>query len=174
MATLDPVAGHEQAGNRPVLIVSVDQFNKGPVSRVVALPISAQASPAFHGRDVFAPAAAALANGVSLAALGLPHETPLVRRTKEAVRRDDGAIIGEVIAIDRFGNAITNLVGARNGVVAAAGRPVPVRGTYADVAAGAPVALTGSSGLLEIAVRDGSATTVLGLDRGATVVWYKG
>lgn len=40
MASLDPVAGHEQAGNRPVLIVSVDQFNKGPVSRVVALPIT--------------------------------------------------------------------------------------------------------------------------------------
>ena len=139
----------------------------------IALPVGAAASRTFHARDVFAPAAAALAGGAPLASLGLPHQAPVVRRTPEAVRRDDGAIIGEVIAVDRFGNAITNLVGARTGVVAAAGRPVPVRGTYADVAVGAPVALTGSSGLLEIAVRDGSAARSLGLERGATVVWYR-
>ena len=142
--------------------------------KVVALPVSASAARTFHARDVFAPAAAALANGATLGSLGLPHDTPLVRRTKEAVRRDDGAIVGEVIAVDRFGNAITNLVGARSGVVAAAGRPVPVRGTYGDVAPGAPVALTGSSGLLEIAVREGSAAQSLGLARGAPVVWYRG
>jgi mRNA interferase MazF len=40
MATLDPIVGHEQGGLRPVLVVSVDQFNQGPVSRVVALPIT--------------------------------------------------------------------------------------------------------------------------------------
>lgn len=142
--------------------------------RAVALPVSPAASRTFHARDVFAPAAAALATGTPLEALGEPHHAPIVRRTREAVRRDDGAIIGEVIAVDRFGNAITNLVGARSGVVAAAGRPVPVRATYADVAVGAPVALTGSSGLLEIAVRDGSAARIMGLERGATVVWYRG
>lgn len=141
---------------------------------VVALSVSTAASRTFHGRDVFAPAAAALAMGATLESLGMPHDAAIVRRTPEAVRRDDGAIIGEVIAVDRFGNAITNLVGARNGVVAAAGRPIPVRGTYGDVATGAPVAVNGSSGLLEIAVRDGSAAASLGLARGATVVWYKG
>ena len=183
IVVVDPGVGSSRVG---MAVESDGRFLVGPDNgvlspalllgnaKVVALPISAQASPTFHGRDVFAPAAAARANGVTLEALGLPHENPLIRRTKEAVRRDDGAIIGEVIAIDRFGNAITNLVGARSGIVAAAGRPVPVRATYADVAAGAPVALTGSSGLLEIAVRDGGATTVLGLERGATVVWYKG
>jgi len=96
-----------------------------------------------------------------------------VRRTREAVRREDGAILGEVIAIDRFGNAITNLLGARAGVVAAGGRPVPIRATYADVAVGAPVALSGSNGLLEIAVREGSAAASLGLVRGTTIVWYR-
>jgi mRNA interferase MazF len=40
MAQLDPIVGHEQGGMRPVLIVSVDAFNQGPVSRVVALPIT--------------------------------------------------------------------------------------------------------------------------------------
>lgn len=142
-------------------------------ARVTALPVSPAASRTFHGRDVFAPAAAALANGATITSLGSPHESPVVRRTPEPVRRDDGAVLGEVIAIDRFGNAITNLVGARGGVIAAAGRPVPVRGTYGDVASGQPVALLGSSGLLEVAVRDGSAAAALGLTRGAVVVWYR-
>ncbi|MCC6317843.1 MAG: SAM-dependent chlorinase/fluorinase [Gemmatimonadaceae bacterium] len=141
--------------------------------QVVALPVGPSASRTFHGRDVFAPAAAALATGASLTSLGAPHASPVVRRTPESVRRDDGAIIGEVIAIDRFGNAITNLVGVRHGVVAAAGRPVPVRATYGDVAPGPPVALMGSSGLLEVALRDGNAASMLGLARGATVVWYR-
>lgn len=142
-------------------------------AQAVSLPISPSASRTFQARDVFSPAAAALANGATLASLGVPHPEPLVRRTREAVRRDDGAVLGEVIAIDRFGNAITNLVGVRSGVVAAAGRPIPVRQTYADVSVEAPVALIGSSGLLEIAVRDGSAAATLGLERGAVVVWYR-
>ena len=142
-----------------------------PGARAVALPVPPAAARTFHGRDVFAPAAAALAMGQVLDALGVAVNAPVVRRTKEAVRREDGAVVGEVIAIDRFGNAITNLLGARSGVVAAAGRPIPIRGTYADVAPGAPVAISGSTGLLEIAVREGSAAASLGLVRGAAVVW---
>lgn len=142
-------------------------------ARAVVLPVAASASRTFHGRDVFAPAAGALATGVHLDSLGAPISDPVIRRTKEAVRRSDGAVIGEVIAVDRFGNAITNLMGARQGVVAAGGRPVAIRDTYADVPPGAPVALVGSNGLLEIAVRDGNAATVLGLSRGVTVVWYR-
>lgn len=145
-----------------------------PGALVVGLPVPATASRTFHGRDVFAPAAAALALGQALDALGAAVDVPLIRRTKEAVRREDGAVLGEVIAIDRFGNAITNLLGARSGVVAAAGRPIPIRGTYADVAPGTPVAMSGSTGLLEIAVREGNAAQSLGLVRGATVVWYRG
>jgi S-adenosylmethionine hydrolase len=142
-------------------------------ARAVSLPVPVTAARTFHARDVFAVAAAALANGASIDSLGTPYRTAVVRRTPEAVRRDDGAVIGEVIAIDRFGNAITNLVGARSGIVAAGGRPVPVRAAYGDVPIGAVVALTGSSGLLEVAVREGNASLVLGLDRGATVVWYR-
>jgi len=143
-------------------------------ARVVSLPVPPTASRTFHGRDVFAPAAAALASGHPLDTLGPAHEAPIVLRTKEPVRREDGAILGEVIAVDRFGNAITNLLGARSGVVAAGGRPVPIRTTYADVPVGAPVAISGSTGLLEIAVRDGNASRALGLARGTTVVWYRG
>ncbi|MEP7384240.1 MAG: SAM-dependent chlorinase/fluorinase [Gemmatimonadota bacterium] len=142
-------------------------------ARAVSIAVPPSASYTFHGRDVFAPAAAALATGAPLDTLGEPVDAPIILRTREATRREDGAVLGEVIAIDRFGNAITNLLGARTGVVAAGGRPVPIRTTYADVAPGAAVAISGSTGLLEIAVREGSAATMLGLSRGSTIVWYR-
>ena len=140
-----------------------------PGAQVVSLPVPGDAAPTFHGRDVFAPAAAALARGVSLGSLGSPHATPVVRRTPEAVREADGWLRGEVIVVDRFGNAVTNLLGVHGGEVRVGSRDIPLRRTYADVATGEAVALVGSSGLIEIAVRDGSAAKKLGLTRGATV-----
>jgi S-adenosylmethionine hydrolase len=74
------------------------------------------------------------------------------------------------MTIDRFGNAITNLLGARGGTVEVNGASLPVRRTYAEVGAGEPIALVGSSGFVEIAVRDGSAALSLSLERGARVV----
>ncbi|MEO6446484.1 MAG: SAM-dependent chlorinase/fluorinase [Gemmatimonadaceae bacterium] len=145
-----------------------------PDARAVELVVPLGAARTFHGRDVFAPAAAALSMGVGIDALGSEMGGAKVRRTPEAVRREDGAVVGEVIAVDHFGNAITNVLGARSGVVAAGGRPIPIRATYADVAVGAPVALSGSTGLLEIAVREGNAAASLGLVRGSAVVWYRG
>lgn len=142
-----------------------------PGARVVALPLPPQASATFHGRDLFAPAAALLAAGTPLDSLGAPHTEPVVRRTPEPHRTTDGAISGEVIACDRFGNLITNLVAPRGGTVSIAGRVVgPVRRTYANVHTGALVALTGSSGLVEVAVREGSAARELGVGRGAPVL----
>lgn len=182
LAVVDPGVGTARAC---LAVESEGRFLVGPDNgilspalllagaRAVTIAVPSSASTTFHGRDVFAPAAAALASGTQLDALGDPAESPIVLRTREAVRREDGAVLGEVIAIDRFGNAITNLLGARAGVVAAGGRPVPIRTTYADVASGAPVAISGSTGLLEVAVRDGSAAALLGLTRGSTIVWYK-
>jgi S-adenosylmethionine hydrolase len=139
-------------------------------ARCVSLPIPASAAPTFHGRDVFAPAAAQLALGAPLETLGAPLIDPEIRRTPEAVRRNDGAVLGEVITVDRFGNAVTNLLALRGGVVELDGLTLPVRRTYADAPSGEPTALVGSSGLVEIAVRDGSAAAVLGLRRGSAVV----
>jgi S-adenosylmethionine hydrolase len=138
-----------------------------PSVRVVSLAVRAGAAPTFHGRDVFVPAAAALARGAALESLGEPWPQPVIRRTPEPVREGDGIVRGEVISVDRFGNLVTNLVGVRSGVVRIGARQVHVRRTYADVPAASLVALVGSSGLLEIAVRDGSAATELGLGRGA-------
>ena len=141
-----------------------------PGVRVVALGVPPGAAPTFHGRDVFVPAAAALARGAPFESLGTPWPQPIVRRTPEPVRDGDGVVRGEVIAVDRFGNLVTNLVGVRSGVVRIGARRVEVRRTYADVPASSLVAMVGSSGLLEIAMRDGSAAVALGAGRG-TSVW---
>jgi S-adenosylmethionine hydrolase len=140
-----------------------------PGARVVALDVPVEAAPTFHGRDVFAPAAASLARGASLESLGSPLEGAIIRRTPEAVREADGWLRGEVIVIDRFGNAVTNLLAIHAGEVRIGDRQVPMRRTYADVLTGEPVALVGSSGLIEIAVRDGNAAERLGLQRGSVV-----
>ena len=139
-------------------------------ARCVTLDVPGSAAPTFHGRDVFAPAAVELAQGIALDALGEPCTDPEVRRTPEATRREDGAVMGVVISIDRFGNAVTNLVAPRGGAIELDGRSIPLRRTYADVTSGALVALVGSSGLVELAVREGNAAAELGLRRGAAVV----
>ncbi|HEY7877557.1 MAG TPA: SAM-dependent chlorinase/fluorinase [Gemmatimonadaceae bacterium] len=141
-----------------------------PDVRVVALPVPPQASATFHGRDVFAPAAARLAAGASLESLGLTHGDAVVRRTPEARRLPDGTVAGEVILVDRFGNLITNLVAPRGGTVVLGAHVVPIVRAYGDVAPGDLIAVVGSSGLVELAVRDGSAQRTVGAGRGAVVV----
>jgi S-adenosylmethionine hydrolase len=141
-----------------------------PGAQCVVLPVPASAAPTFHGRDVFAPAVVQLARGVSLATLGESCSTPVVRRTWEATRATDGSVVGIVIAIDRFGNIVTNFIGRRAGTLEIVGRVIPIGRTYADVLPGMLVALVGSSGLMEIAMRDGSASAELGVARGERVV----
>lgn len=140
-----------------------------PDARAVELPVPAHASATFQGRDVFAPAAARLARGVRLDELGVPVSEPVIRRTPEPHRGAGGDLTGEVIAIDRFGNAITNLVSLRGAWVSVGGRDLPVRRTYADLAPGEAGAVIGSSGLIEIVVREGRAADVLSLARGSRV-----
>jgi len=75
-----------------------------------------------------------------------------------------------VISIDHFGNLVTNLITRRAGVIEIGGTSIAIAHTYGDVASGALIALIGSSGLVEIAVRDGSAADRLGVVRGARVI----
>ena len=65
---------------------------------------------------------------------------------------------------------MTNLLAMRGGQVQVAGLTLALRRTYADAATGEAIALVGSSGLVEVAVRDGSASELLGLRRGSAVV----
>lgn len=145
-----------------------------PGALAVTLAVPSHAAPTFHGRDVFAPAAAALARGAQVADLGPSYDHAIVRRTPEPERWGDGTIHGEVIAIDRFGNAVTNCLGLRAGTIEVAGIVLAVARAYADVPSGSLVAVTGSNGLLEIAERDGSAARRLGLARGAPVLFRAG
>jgi hypothetical protein len=180
VVVVDPGVGTERAA---LAVSSDERFLVGPDNgvlspallfagaRVVALEVPSAAAPSFHGRDVFAPAAASLALGAELRLLGQPATAPRIRRTAEPQRTDDGGLSGEVISIDRFGNAVTNLVGLRGGIVEVAGLSLSLRRTYGEVPRGTPIAIVGSSGLIEIAVRDGSAAQRLQLARGSTVIF---
>jgi len=141
-------------------------------ARFVALAVGPQVAATFHGRDVFAPAAARLATGWSLAALG-PAVTDAYRSPLPTPSQQRGGVEGEVIYVDRFGNLITNIPGdliPRRATVLAGTTDVGVlRRTFADVASGEPVAYVGSGGTVEIALRDGSAARGLGIGAGASV-----
>jgi S-adenosylmethionine hydrolase len=141
-----------------------------PDARVVALDVPYGVPSTFHGRDVFAPAAAALARGESIDALGIEARSPVIRRTPEPIRRPDGSLEGEVIVVDHFGNAVTNLISLRGGTIEVGSAMVPVRQTYSDARIGEPVAVVGSTGFIEVAIRDGDAARALQLSRGARVI----
>ncbi len=131
------------------------------------------ASATFHGRDIFAPAAAHLAGGGALEELGPPADH-LVRLPMPEAETGAGVVRGEVLAVDRFGNLVTNIRRAAlppEVTVQVAGRDVGrLRRTYGDVEEGEVLALIGSLDRLEVSVRDGSAADVLGVGRGAVVV----
>jgi hypothetical protein len=128
--------------------------------RITGLPERTSAT--FHGRDVFAPAAAALARGQGI---GLPGE-PM---TPPATPGDD---LAEVIYIDDFGNAMTGLrapSGDRR--LEVAGRSLPRGCTFADAAPGEALWLENSIGLAEVVVNQGSAATALDVAIGSPVAW---
>ncbi len=148
------------------------------VRRIVELTeegfFRAPRSATFHGRDVFAPVAAALATGTDPDALG-PRRPTLERLTLPEPVRRGSALHGQVIYVDRFGNLVTNLPGHAfppDAVSISIGR-VRLRGpssSYGAVARDTPVAVVNSWDLLEIAVRDGSARERLGVGVGEAVV----
>jgi S-adenosyl-L-methionine hydrolase (adenosine-forming) len=130
----------------------------------------------FHGRDVFAPVAAHLSFGVPIKKFGLALRD-FVRLDWPEPRKEREGIEGEVVYIDRFGNAITNLAGnllrgnerASFEVYGRQRRVCPLKAFYQAAAPNSPVALMGSTGFLEIAVNGGSAAKVLGLTIGTRV-----
>src|SRR3954452_15537888 len=127
----------------------------------------------FHGRDIMAPAAGLLAAGADITELARPIDDPVLLdvRPVESVPAN-----AHIIHIDQFGNCTTNL--GHDVLQTASVRGVRVKGltlgrvrrTYGDVAPGKPLALIGSSGLLEVAVRDGSAAEDLKLKVGDEVL----
>ena len=125
----------------------------------------------FHGRDIFAPVAGMLAAGGKISSLCQPISDPVLLDVAPVT---EGVQNGEVIHLDHYGNATTNIgyPTAKNlQSVRIKRRKIGlIRKTYCDVPPGEPIALIGSSGLLEIAIRDGSAAKTLRLKVGDEVV----
>jgi S-adenosylmethionine hydrolase len=156
-------------------------FREFPPARVVELTERRYARPTvsrtFEGRDRFAPAAAWLARGVQLPALGRPI-ADYHRLDIPAPAVSEQEIRGTVLRVDRFGNLVTNIDRRAVERLTQAG---PVRidvdgapieqlvSTYAEIPSGAVCALFGSTDHLELAANAASAAERLALTRGATV-----
>jgi S-adenosylmethionine hydrolase len=137
-------------------------------ARVRRQPLSST----FHGRDLFAPAAARLAAGEALESFTQPADAPV--RLSHRGRRL------RIVWVDRFGNCIINLEpalleGGGDWVLRAGSHVIRrVVATYSEAHAGEPVLVQGSGGFLEIALREASAARVLGLDRDTPLELEKG
>jgi len=163
-------------------------FRDVPPKRIVELTERRYARPTvsrtFEGRDRFAPAAAFLAKGIQLPALGRAVaqaqklEIPVPVATESTLE-------GVVLSVDRFGNLVTNIdrktvdrflhtdssTAPQDDELSAGGAAIPrIVVTYADIHAGEAAALFGSTDHLEIARNAGSAAATLTLTRGAPVV----
>ena len=139
-----------------------------------------QVSPTFHGRDIFAPAAGHLSLGVPLEKLGPVISDRIQTASRRRLGKED-RVEGEIIHVDRFGNLIADIeippderlesdlevsVGGRRMLVGPR--------TYDEAPPGEPFAMRGSSGHLEVAVRQGSALEVLGRGVGTPVCVHRG
>jgi S-adenosylmethionine hydrolase len=157
-------------------------FRESPPKKVVELTERKYALPTvsrtFEGRDRFAPAAAHLAKGIALTALGKSISN-YCSIEMPAPTASDHELRGEVVRIDRFGNLITNIDrrtfehfgGTQSIAIDAGGKEVPrIVTTYAEAPAGELCALFGSTDHLEIAINAGDAAAVLGLGRGAATI----
>jgi S-adenosylmethionine hydrolase len=141
-------------------------------------------SSTFHGRDVFAPIAAHLANGADLADFGPRITDPVTFPIPRPEQQADGSWRGCVLYADHFGNLITSvtgdllqqlLSGGRHSVEIVIGqqRISGIRHSFAEGAPGELVALVGSSGHLEIAVTNGNAARALNIGPDSPVIWRK-
>ena len=142
-----------------------------------------EVSATFHGRDIFAPAAAHIACGVPLADLGQGIDPHALRHIETAQVRLQGAgpWRAQVIHVDHFGNVVTNVhvddmaPPDKEIVVHAGGKQiVGIQRTFGDAATDEALAYRGSSGRLEVAVCGGSAARVLGIDIGDPILVLRG
>lgn len=136
-------------------------------------------SATFHGRDIFAPAAAHLARGKKMSSFGPALKEYAHITVPEATLDAENQLHGEVIHVDHFGNCITNIREAMLDdhadyrVQVAAQTLSPIHRTYADVPPGTPLALFGSTGQLEIAASMSNAAENLDLHQGAPVTLFR-
>ncbi len=182
VAVVDPGVGGER---RPLAIEAGEYFFVGPDNGIFSPLFDCLVNPAiieitrsqymlgdvsgtFHGRDIFAPAAAHLSSGVDIGELGdLAAEPASLDVPEPAVNGDE--ISGVVLYGDSFGNLVTNIPGAAikpGSRVYVDGYALDrISGSYGEAGKGELLAIIGSAGLLEISVNQGSAKDFLGAKR---------
>jgi len=137
------------------------------IEEAVALPVPPGASATFHGRDVFAPAAAQLEAGAALTDLGEPTQVRVPLTFHRQGRE------GEIVRVDRFGNMITNLPHTGQDQyrvsVESYRRIMPFVRTYAEAPRGKLFVIEGSAGTLEISLKNGSAWSVMDVPLGGRI-----
>lgn len=192
LAVIDPGVG---TARKPIALRKSNQWYVGPDNGLFSLILDGAQpdeavildnpefwltrtpSPTFHGRDIFAPVAAHLANGVELARLGTPLDAlkPLYWALPIA---DQQGVQGWVVHVDRFGNCVTNISRAllpdecRNTAIKCyVGSTIldSIQHTYASTPSGEPLMLFGSTELLEIAVNAGNASKLLSIRKGSPI-----
>jgi S-adenosyl-L-methionine hydrolase (adenosine-forming) len=192
VAVVDPGVGTDR---RALVVEAHDRVFVGPDNGLLAASVLSDAqrrvyeidvvkaglpapSRTFHGRDVFAPVAAEIAQGrirpsdFALTRDLAPSPVPELAVLAEQVE-------GTVVTVDRFGNLITNITAES---IATIDRPclriadleLPIRETYSDVAPGHCLALLNAFDTVEVAQRDGSAAALLNLGRGASALVRRG
>jgi S-adenosyl-L-methionine hydrolase (adenosine-forming) len=197
VAVVDPGVG---TARRAIAVSAGDSILVGPDNGLLSWAIAAlgggkeavqltngdlwlhPVSSTFHGRDIFMPVAAHLAAGLELDAAGdLISLGDLVALPAPTSRLHDGAVEGEVMSVDRFGNVQLSIPAADAGrlgigigapVIVRCGRrqfTVPYLDTFAAGAPGEIVAFTDSAGLISLAINAGDAAQQLGLPPGAHV-----
>ena len=196
VAVIDPRVGTRR---RALCIKTKHSFFIGPDNGVLVLAAKAQGieqvyeisnrkfmlpkvSNTFHGRDVFSPAAAHLANGTIPSDFGPQTEKMVIPDFAKVVREKD-RLVGEVIHVDDFGNIITN-IRSKDLNWMKTGKVIKVKvknrgltmkfcSVYAEVGAKKPLALIGSHGFLEISVNQGNASRAFRVKSGDKVTFYR-
>lgn len=195
VAVVDPSVGTE---GHPLLIQTKGGFLIGPDNGVLALAATNQGvehvfritnqklmlskpSNTFHGRDIFAPAAAHLANGVKAEEFGLEIHKIEKPRFVGIIKRDN-VLIGEALYIDSFGNIITNFALEELGPLVI-GTEIKAKikrnklklklcRAYAEERKTKPLAIIGSHGFLEISMNQSNAAEFLKIKEGDRITIY--
>jgi S-adenosylmethionine hydrolase len=179
VAVVDPGVGSDR---KAIALRAADHYFVGPdnglftflsepISESVELPTPPEASPTFHGRDVFGPAAARITAGAALADLGTERRQEPIRLAEAWASKVGEAWRALALHCDHFGNVITNLpIRALARIKAVNSVRVRTVETYEEGQPNELVALVGSSGRIEFALQQGSAANKLHVSPGDSFV----
>jgi hypothetical protein len=196
VAVVDPGVGTKR---RPVLVQMNESYYVGPDNGLLALATKNRStehiyeisnrklmlpkiSSTFHGRDVFAPAAAHLANGMLPADFGPEIRSIVMPEFARIVERKN-MLVGEVLHIDDFGNVTTNFgeselneISAKTAIklrLKSVSLKLKLCKAYADVNPHRPLAIMGSHDFLEISINQGNAAETFKIKDGDKIMLYR-